>query len=128
LVLGSVGLGFFWLSMQRPPSWLASLELATGALCCCIAGWVAGSTWTKACWTPAMERQVRTWRRIVDTMFARVDMGAFAIDPANYLSCPFLLLFVTGYYWAGFGTLYQEYQGRLRWLRESGLELKTVPR
>ena len=54
-VLGSVGLGFFWLSMQRPPSWLASLELATGALCCCIAGWVAGSTWTKACWTSLVD-------------------------------------------------------------------------
>jgi hypothetical protein len=28
-----------------------------------------------------------------------------------------------GYYWAGFGTLYQEYQGRLRWLKQRNLEL-----
>jgi len=27
---------------------------------------------------------------------------------------PFLALFVFDYYWAGFGTLVQEYQGRLR--------------
>jgi hypothetical protein len=31
------------------------------------------------------------------------------------------LLFVCGYYWAGFGTLIQEYQGRLRWLRQQKL-------
>ena len=57
-----------------------------------------------------------------------VGMVLFAIETENYLAIPFLLLFVAGYYWAGFGTLYQEYQGRLRWLRERGLELKTVPR
>ncbi|HEY4868069.1 MAG TPA: hypothetical protein VIK45_21440 [Candidatus Dormibacteraeota bacterium] len=85
VVLGSVGLGFFWLSMQRPPSWLASLELATGALCCCIAGWVAGSTWTKACWTSAMERQVRTWRRIVDTMFGWIEEAPVPADSIHVL-------------------------------------------
>ena len=42
----------------------------------------------------------------------------FAIDTYNWFAIPFLALFVGGYYWAGFGTLYQEYQGKLRWLRE----------
>jgi len=42
----------------------------------------------------------------------------FAIDTYNWFAIPFLALFVAGYYWAGFGTLYQEHQGRLRWLRE----------
>ena len=55
-----------------------------------------------------------------------VFMVAFAIDTANYLSCPFLLLFVSGYYWAGFTTLYQEYQDRLRWQRAQRLAEKTV--
>jgi hypothetical protein len=55
-------------------------------------------------------------------------MVAFAVSTYNFPSIPFLSLFVGGYYWAGFGTLYQEYQGRLRWLRERGLELKTAPR
>ena len=34
---------------------------------------------------------------------------------------PFLLLFVCGYYWAGFSTLIEEYRGRLRWQRERKL-------
>ena len=45
-------------------------------------------------------------------------MIAFAIDTYNYLSIPFLALFVAGYYWAAFATLFQEHQSRLRWLRE----------
>ncbi len=46
-----------------------------------------------------------------------VSMMAYAIDTYNYLTLPFLLLFVGGYYWAGITTLWQEYQGRLRWQR-----------
>jgi hypothetical protein len=45
-------------------------------------------------------------------------MIVFAFQTYNYFAAPFLLLFVLGYWWAGFGTLYQEYQGRLRWLRQ----------
>ena len=50
-------------------------------------------------------------------------MMVFAVETYNYLSLPFLGLFVGGYYWAGFGTLYQEHQGRLRWLKQRRLEL-----
>ena len=54
-------------------------------------------------------------------------MVAFAIQTWNFAAVPFLLLFVAGYYWAGFSTLYQELQGRLRWQRERALALeKTV--
>ena len=35
----------------------------------------------------------------------------------NFLAVPFLLLFVAGYYWAGFTTLYQEYQGKMAFER-----------
>ncbi len=55
-----------------------------------------------------------------------VAMIAFAIDTYNFFSIPFLLLFVAGYYWAGMGTLYQEQQSRLRWMRQRRLELKTA--
>jgi len=34
--------------------------------------------------------------------------------------------YVAGYYWAGWGTLYQEQQTRLRWLKQRRLELKTA--
>ena len=58
---------------------------------------------------------------LVGTYFAA--MVLFAIETYNFLSIPFLLLFVCGYYWAGFGTLYQEYQGHLRWLKQQRLAL-----
>src|SRR5690349_12322324 len=66
-------------------------------------------------WLPFIEIAIGTYF---------VGMIAFAISTYNFPSIPFLGLFVGGYYWAGFGTLYQEYQGRLRWLRESSLELE----
>src|SRR5579872_6018598 len=51
----------------------------------------------------------------------------FAVDTYNYFAIPFLSLFVAGYYWAGFATLYQEHQGRLRWLRErQAFQLETA--
>jgi len=52
-----------------------------------------------------------------------VVMMIFAVQTFNFFSLPFLALFVFGYYWAGFGTLYQEYQGRLRWLKQQRLAL-----
>ena len=50
-------------------------------------------------------------------------MIVFAVQTMNYFATPFLALFVFGYWWAGFGTLYQEYQVRLRWLKQRRLEL-----
>jgi hypothetical protein len=57
-----------------------------------------------------------------------VGMILFAFQTFNYLSVPFLLLFVCGYYWAGFGTLYQEYQGRMRWLKQRRLAQLSAAR
>jgi hypothetical protein len=53
-----------------------------------------------------------------------VFMVKFAIETWNFPAVPFLLLFVAGYWWAGFTTLYQEYQGRLRWQRERAIALE----
>jgi cellulose synthase/poly-beta-1,6-N-acetylglucosamine synthase-like glycosyltransferase len=58
---------------------------------------------------------------LVGTYF--VAMVVFAIQTYNYFAIPFLALFVFGYWWAGFGTLFQEHQGRLRWLKQRKLEL-----
>ncbi len=52
-----------------------------------------------------------------------VAMIMFAIQTSNFFAIPFLALFVGGYWWAGFGTLYQEHQTRLRWLKQRKLEL-----
>jgi cellulose synthase/poly-beta-1,6-N-acetylglucosamine synthase-like glycosyltransferase len=65
-------------------------------------------------WLPYVEIAVGTYF---------LGMTIFAISIYNFLSIPFLLLFVFGYYWAGFGTLYQEHQSRLRWLKARNLEL-----
>jgi hypothetical protein len=50
----------------------------------------------------------------------------FAITTYNYPTLPFLALFVGGYYWAGFGTLWQEYRDRLRYNRQRSLEFETA--
>ncbi len=50
----------------------------------------------------------------------------WAIDSLNFLALPFLVLFVTGYYWAAFATLYQEHQSRLYWQRQRQLELQAA--
>jgi hypothetical protein len=46
-----------------------------------------------------------------------VYMVDFAIETMNYFALPFLMLFVCGYLWAGFSTLYQEYRDKLQWQR-----------
>src|SRR5579883_1444319 len=55
-----------------------------------------------------------------------VGMVVFAVETANFFAIPFLLLFVFGYWWAGFLTLYQEHQTRLRWLKQRKLELSRI--
>ena len=53
-------------------------------------------------------------------------MVVFAIQTYNFFAVPFLLQFVGGYFWAGFGTLYEEHTARLRWLKARSLELSSA--
>jgi cellulose synthase/poly-beta-1,6-N-acetylglucosamine synthase-like glycosyltransferase len=55
-----------------------------------------------------------------------LGMAIFAIETYNYLSIPFLLLFVGGYYWAGFATLYEEHRGYLQYLRQTRAAMQTA--
>lgn len=64
-------------------------------------------------WLPYVELALGTYFLV---------MVAFAIDTANYLSVPFLAMFVSGYYWAGIATLWEEYQSKLRWEQARTLE------
>ena len=76
-----------------------------------------------------MNLEVKKYRRRSGWLpYAEIAVGTyflamigFAIDSYNFFAIPFLALFVCGYYWAGFGTLIQEYQGRLRWLKQQKL-------
>jgi len=70
----------------------------------------------KSGWLPYLEIAIGTYF---------VVMIGFAIDTYNFFAIPFLLLFVAGYYWAGWGTLYQEHQSHLRWLKQRRLEHST---
>jgi cellulose synthase/poly-beta-1,6-N-acetylglucosamine synthase-like glycosyltransferase len=82
----------------------------------------------------AVNLEVKRYRRrsgwlpyaeiLVGTYF--VAMIVFAIRTFNFFAIPFLLIFVAGYYWAGFGTLYQEHQSRLRWMKQRRLELSAA--
>ncbi|MEI9813704.1 MAG: hypothetical protein WDO18_14095 [Acidobacteriota bacterium] len=63
-------------------------------------------------WLPYMEI-------VAGTFF--LGMIYYAIDSFNFLAVPFLLLFVTGYYWAAFTTLWDEYQGKLAFERARAL-------
>jgi cellulose synthase/poly-beta-1,6-N-acetylglucosamine synthase-like glycosyltransferase len=56
-------------------------------------------------WLPFIEIAIGTYF---------LAMCVFAIQVNNFFSLPFLLLFVGGYYWAGFATLIQEYKDRFR--------------
>ena len=51
---------------------------------------------------------------------------AYALQSYNYLAIPFLLLFVGGYFWAGFTTLWEEYQGKLAFERQRALALEQA--
>ncbi|HET8550579.1 MAG TPA: glycosyltransferase family 2 protein, partial [Bryobacteraceae bacterium] len=53
-------------------------------------------------------------------------MTAYAVDTFNFFSLPFLGLFVMGYYWSGFATLWGDLHGRLRWHRQRRLEAERV--
>ncbi len=68
-------------------------------------------------WLPFMELAAGTYF---------LYMIRWATDSYNCLALPFLALFVTGYRWAAFATLYQEYRLRLRWQREQRIQLETA--
>jgi cellulose synthase/poly-beta-1,6-N-acetylglucosamine synthase-like glycosyltransferase len=72
----------------------------------------------KSGWLPVIELGLGTYFLV---------MVLWAIDSTNYLALPFLVLFVSGYYWAAFATLYQEYRLRLHWQRQRRLQLETAP-
>jgi cellulose synthase/poly-beta-1,6-N-acetylglucosamine synthase-like glycosyltransferase len=60
------------------------------------------------------------WLPYCELAFGTYFLGmiVFAIGTYNLFSIPFLALFMGGYYYAGLSTLYQEHQGRLRFVRE----------
>lgn len=83
--LVNLGLGIITLANLRPSGWLGWMELGTGVFCCVIAGWLAGVGWSKWYWGSAIERQVTTWRRIVDAMFRWIEEAPVPADSLKTL-------------------------------------------
>jgi uncharacterized membrane protein len=76
LPLGAVAnlvLGLIVLVQMKLGGEFGWLELATGAFCCMIAGWLAASAWSKSYWNRSMARQVALWRRIADAFFTWLE-------------------------------------------------------
>ncbi len=69
-------------------------------------------------WLPYAELAVGTYF---------VAMVGFAIDTYNFFAIPFLVLFVTAYYWVGVSTLWQEWQGKLAFNRARRLASGVLP-
>jgi hypothetical protein len=56
-----------------------------------------------------------------------LSMVGYCISVMNFFALPFLSIFVSGYFWAGFSTLWQEHQARLRFEREARkVEIEAV--
>ena len=72
-VVLNLGLGLVVLNELRPDGWLGWLEVATGAFCCLVAGWLAAAAWSKSYWSAAMARQVTAWRQIADAIFVWLE-------------------------------------------------------
>jgi len=72
-MLANLVLGLVILANLHPEAWAGWLEIATGAFCCVIAGWLAAAAWSKSYWNRTMTRQVTMWQRIADTFFAWLE-------------------------------------------------------
>ncbi len=72
-VVLNLGLGIAVLNDLKPEGWLGWLEVATGAFCCLVAGWLAAAAWSKSYWSAAMTRQVIAWRQIADAIFTWLE-------------------------------------------------------
>lgn len=48
--------------------WKAALLLLSGALLCAVGGWLVGVAWLRLMWRSRMDRQMRLWTGVVDTV------------------------------------------------------------
>lgn len=81
----NLGLGLLILASLNPTGWPGWLEVATGALCCLIAGWLAAALWSHSYWQRMMVKQVGTWQGIVDTFFKWVEDAPVPADAVRRL-------------------------------------------
>lgn len=79
-VVANLGLGVVVLIGLRPDGWSGWLEIAAGAFCCLVAGWLAAAAWSKSYWHKSMARQVAVWRQISDAFFGWLEEAPLPPD------------------------------------------------
>jgi hypothetical protein len=84
-VAANLILGVLILSGLEPKGWLGALQVAAGAFCCLVAGWLAAASWSKSYWGNAMARQVAIWRQIADAIFTWVAEAPLPADAVQRL-------------------------------------------
>ena len=84
-VVANLILGLIVLADLQPAGWGGWLEVATGAFCCIVAGWLAASAWSKSYWGRAMARQVEVWHKIADAVFAWLEEAPLSADALHRL-------------------------------------------
>ena len=65
--------GLVILDDMGPRGWLGGLELATGAFCCVVAGWLAAAAWSRFYWGSAIAQQIAAWRQMTDAIFGWME-------------------------------------------------------
>src|SRR5439155_26156389 len=80
-VLANLGLGLYNLSFLGPSNVFQWIILDSGAFSLLLAGWLAGAWWSRIYWRGVMDRQVRTWRGVVDAVFGWNEGLPVAQDP-----------------------------------------------
>lgn len=53
---------------HREGGWKAVVLLLAGGLLCAVGGWLVGVAWLRRVWRSRMERQLRLWTGVVDTV------------------------------------------------------------
>ena len=84
-VAANLALGVWILRGLEPQGWIGWLQVATGAFCCLVAGWLAASAWSKSYWGHMMARQVAMWHRIADTFFSWLEDVPLPAESLNRL-------------------------------------------
>jgi hypothetical protein len=83
LALTNLALGLAILALARHESgWKGVLLLLAGALSCALGGWLAGASWLRYYWRARMQRQLRIWTSIVDSVTGWEDEVGVSPDAA----------------------------------------------
>lgn len=80
LAVCNLALGVLTLGGLGWRGWLGALELATGTVCCFLAGALIAAVVSKSYWTRAMRNQVMVWRQVGDALIRWMEQTRTSDD------------------------------------------------